>query len=414
MSTSNSKTKRVLPILFITLFLDMIGTGMIFPIIPILLTDPSSPSFLLHGTSTGMQYLIAGLLTGVFGLMQFIAAPILGELSDVYGRKKLLTIGVGVLAIAQLIFGFAIVIASIPLLFLSRAIAGLAAANFSIAQATVADVTEPKDRAKNFGLIGVAFGLGFIVGPLLGGWMLHLTGVASAPFWLAGALGVLNLISITLFMPETRATSKEAHNFHFLKGIRNIESAIRDKDARGVYGATFLFQLGFGFFTSFIGILLVTRFNFSAGAVGTFFGIVGVWVIVTQAFILRIVTRAFTEQKILSVSVLMLAVGIFMEGFAPNVPFLYTAIPLVALGVGLSNANFLALVSKSVSADKQGAALGISGSLSALAQGVAPLAAGLGAGFFGLQLPFVIGMLLALASWAALFVFGKHRVVTSQ
>jgi multidrug resistance protein len=410
---SGSKTKRVLPILFITLFLDMIGTGMVFPIIPVLLTDPSSPSFLLHGASTSMQFLVAGLLTGIFGLMQFIAAPILGELSDVYGRKKLLTIGVGVLAVAQLIFGFAIVIASIPLLFLSRAIAGLAAANFSIAQATVADVTEPKDRAKNFGLIGVAFGLGFIVGPLLGGWMLHLTGAASAPFWLAGALGILNLISITLLMPETHPTSKEAHTFHFLKGIRNIESAIRDKDARSVYGSTFLFQLGFGFFTSFMGILLVARFNFSAGAVGTFFGIVGVWVIVTQAFVLRIVSRAFTELKILKIAILMLAGGIIAEGFVPNVPLLYTAIPLVALGVGLSNANFLALISKSVSSDKQGAALGIGGSLNALAQGVAPLAAGLGAGFFGVQIPFVIGSFLALLSWATLFVFRKRRVVTS-
>lgn len=410
---SSPKEKRILPILFITLFLDMIGTGMVFPIIPILLTDPSSPSFLLHGMSTSMQFLIAGLLTGIFGLMQFIAAPILGELSDVYGRKKLLTIGVGVLAIAQLIFGFAIVIASVPLLFLSRAIAGLAAANFSIAQATVADVTEPKDRAKNFGLIGVAFGLGFIVGPLLGGWMLHLTGAASAPFWLAGALGILNLISITLLMPETHATSKEAHTFHFLKGVHNIRSAMRDKDARAVYGATFLFQLGFGFFTSFMGILLVARFGFSAGAVGTFFGVVGVWVILVQAFVLRIVSRAFTERKILMVSILLLAVGIFLEGFVTSVPFLYTAIPLVALGVGLSNANFLALVSKSVSADKQGAALGISGSLQALGQGVAPLAAGLGAGFFGVQMPFVIGAILALFSWSVLFVFARRRPVTS-
>ena len=407
------KTKRVLPILFVTLFLDMIGTGMVFPIIPILLTDSSSPAFLLHGASTSMQFLIAGLLTGVFGLMQFIAAPILGELSDVYGRKKLLTLGVGILAIAQLIFGFAIVVASIPLLFVSRAIAGLAAANFSIAQATVADVTEPKDRAKNFGLIGVAFGLGFIVGPLLGGWMLHLTGAASSPFWLAGALGVLNLISITLFMPETRTRTAEAHTFHFLKGLRNIESAIRDRDARGVYASNFLFQLGFGFFTSFIGIMLVSRFGFSAGAVGTFFGLVGVWIILTQAFVLRIVTRLFNERKILSISILMLAGGILFEGFAPNVPLLYVAMPIVALGVGLSNANFLALVSKSVSADKQGAALGISGSLQALAQGLAPLAAGIGAGFFGVQMPFVIGTLLALASWSTLFIFSRRRVVTS-
>jgi MFS family permease len=118
--------KKVLPILFLTLLLDMIGAGMIFPVIPIILTDASSPSFLLHGFSVSDQYIIAGLLTALFGIMQFFAAPILGELSDIFGRKKLLMLGVATLAVGQLFFGFAIVIASIPLLFFSRIMAGVA------------------------------------------------------------------------------------------------------------------------------------------------------------------------------------------------------------------------------------------------------------------------------------------------
>jgi DHA1 family tetracycline resistance protein-like MFS transporter len=163
----------------------MIGTGMVIPIIPILFTDPSSPSFMLPDTrSLAISY--CGLITALFGLMQFIASPILGELSDVYGRKRLLTLGVATLAIAQMLFGFGIGIASLALLLVSRAIAGLAGANFSIAQAAIADVSEPHERAKNFGLIGAAFGIGFILGPLLGGWIAHLTGHASSPFWFAG------------------------------------------------------------------------------------------------------------------------------------------------------------------------------------------------------------------------------------
>lgn len=405
--------KKVLPILFITLLIDMIGVGMIFPIIPIILTDSSSPSFILHGFSTGAQYLVAGLLTGIFGLMQFIAAPILGELSDIYGRKRLLALGVGVLAVAQLIFGFAIVIGSLPLLFLSRAVAGLSAANFSIAQAAIADVTEPKDRAKNFGLIGTAFGLGFIIGPILGGWILHLTNVVSAPFWLAGILGVLNLLSIYLFFPETRKTGAK-HALHILKGIRNIQSALRDVDARPVYLASFLLQLGFGFFTSFIGILLVSRFEFTAGGVGTFFGIVGIWIIFTQAVVLRIVTRLYSEKAILKVSLLLVSIGIFSYGFVPSVALLYLVTPFLAIGNGLSVANLSALVSKGVSADKQGAALGISGSLQALAQGTAPLVAGIGASALGLQTPFVVGMFLAFTAWMVLFgrVSKVRRVAT--
>ncbi|MES2135327.1 MAG: MFS transporter [Patescibacteria group bacterium] len=403
--------KNVLPILFVTLLLDMIGIGMIFPILPIILTDPSSPSFLLTGFGTSAQYLIAGLLTGIFGLMQFIAAPTLGELSDAYGRKRLLTFGVGVLAVSQLMFGFAIIIGSLPLLFLSRAVAGLAAANFSIAQAAIADVTEPKDRAKNFGLIGAAFGLGFIIGPILGGWILHLTGAASAPFWLAGGLGILNLMFISLFLPETRKATG-SHDFHFFKGVRNIQSAFKDVDTRPVYFSSFLLQLGFGFFTAFVGILLVSRFGFTAGAVGTFFGVVGIWIIFTQVAVLRIVTKLYSERKILRVSLILVAISIFAYGFVPSVMLLYCVIPLLAIGNGLSAANISALISKGVSGEKQGAALGIDGSLQALAQGVAPIVAGVGAGFFGLQMPFVVGMILALFAWATLFVFSKRPSVT--
>jgi multidrug resistance protein len=396
--------KKVLPILFLTLLLDMIGAGMIFPVIPIILTDASSPSFLLHGFSVSDQYIIAGLLTALFGIMQFFAAPILGELSDIFGRKKLLMLGVATLAVGQLFFGFAIVIASIPLLFFSRIIAGLAGANFSIAQASIADVTEPHDRAKNFGLIGAAFGLGFVLGPLLGGWIVHLSGLASAPFWLAGALGIVNVLVIYFMLPETKKTSAEVqHKFHLLKGITNIKQAFADKDARGFYGASFVMQLGFAFFTAFIGILLVSKFNFDAGGVGTFFGAVGAWVVVTQLVVLRVLTKKFNERAILRYSLLILAVGLAIYPFLPNEAYLYIAMPLVAIGNGLSVANLTALISKGVSAEKQGAALGINGSLMALAQGTAPVVAGIGSGVLGIASPFVVAGALVVLSWWMLF-----------
>jgi len=182
--TSQRRQTRVLWIIFGTLVLDMIGTGMVFPIIPILFTDPSSPSFILEGYSQSAQFAIAGLVTALFGLMQFIAAPILGELSDVYGRKKLLLIGVGVLAASQALFGFGIIMSSWTILLIARMIAGLAGANFSIAQATIADVSEPKDRAKNLGIIGAALGIGFILGPLLSGSIANATGTPRRPFGL--------------------------------------------------------------------------------------------------------------------------------------------------------------------------------------------------------------------------------------
>lgn len=400
--------KKTLGILFVTLLIDMIGIGMIIPILPIIFTDPTSPSFLLSGYTTGQQYLIAGLLTAIFGLMQFLGAPILGELSDVYGRKKLLTFGVGVLAFSQLLFGFGIEIGSLALLFFSRAIAGLAGANFSIAQASIADITDPKDRAKNFGLIGAAFGIGFILGPTLGGAIAHVFDSAAAPFWVASALGVLNVLSVSLFLPETNHHREDTHHFHWWKGIQNIMMAWRDLDARPVYLSSFLYASGFTFFTSFVGIMLVARFGLGESAIGTFFGVVGIWIVVTQLFILRFLTKHYNEKAILRVSLLVLAGTLALYPFVPSVFLLYALTPLLAIPNGLSMANMGALVSKSVSPKKQGAALGINGSLMALSGGIVPLLAGAVSGILGLQAPFFVGAFLVATAWLTLFVFLKR------
>ena len=386
----------------------MIGIGMIIPIIPIIFTDPSSPSFLLQGYSQAKQFFLAGLLTSLFGLMLFLTAPILGELSDVYGRKKLLLMGVGVLAFSQLLFGFGIEIRSLWLVFFSRAIAGLAGANFSIAQASIADVTEPKDRAKNFGLIGASFGIGIIIGPTLGGWIAHLANNAAAPFWLASILGVVNLISISLFLPETNKNREVSHNFHFLKGIHNILTAWKDKDARPIYLSSFLYMSGFSFYASFTAILLVNRFGLSETSVGTYFGITGAWIIFTQLFILRILSKKYSEHKILRVSMLLLAGAMALYPFLPSVLYIFALLPFLAIPNGLSQANMTAMVSKGVSSSKQGAALGINGSLMALSQGIVPLIAGF-SGSIGIAAPFLIGAFLISFSWMNLFVFSKRQ-----
>lgn len=397
-------TNRTLLVLFFTLMLDMVGTAMLIPILPVIFTDASSPAFILHGYSVTQQYFIAGLVTAIFGIMQFIAAPILGELSDMYGRKRLLTLGVATLAISQLIFGFGITVGALWLLLISRAIAGLAGANFSIAQAAIADVTKPEDRAKNFGLIGAAFGIGFILGPVLSGWIAGISGDPAAPFWLAGALGIINVAFISLMLPETRSVQKQEHGFHFLKGIQNIRAAWHDKDAFPVYLSNFLYLSGFTFFTSFVGIMLVHRFAFSEADIGTFFGVVGTCIVVTQLFILRIITKTYHERQIVRVTIPMVALVLLGYAFVPSAHFVYFLIPLMSIPQGLTMANMSALVSKSVSPEKQGAALGINGSLMALAQGIIPLFAGIVSGVLGLTIPFILGSMLMVWAWLNLFM----------
>lgn len=394
--------KKVLLVLFFTLLIDMIGAGMVIPIIPVLFTDPDSHSFLLAGYSVNMQYFIAGAITAVFGIMQFIAAPLLGELSDVFGRKRLLMLGVGVLAVAQMIFGFGITIGSLAVLFISRTIAGFAGANFSIAQAIIADVSKPEERAKNFGLIGAAFGIGFILGPLLGGWLAHLGGSA-APFWFSGILGILNLLFLFYMLPETHQNRRKTEHFHIFKGLQNIKQAFADKDAAPVYWMSFLYMSGFAFLTSFSGVLTVKKYTFSEAMLGTYFGAIGVWVVITQLFVLPLIMKKYRERQVLRFSLIALAVVVGVFPFMPNTIFQFLLIPFIAIPQGLSFAMIGALVSKSVSAEKQGAALGINGSLIALSQGLVPLLAGVASGTVGIIAPFIVGGLLVFSAWSILF-----------
>lgn len=394
---------KPLPILFFTLLLDTISIGILIPVLPAIFNDPTSSTFILHGYSTTAQYFIAGAIVAVFGLMQFIAAPILGELSDVYGRKRLLTLGVALLAISNLFFGFGIEVASLTVLFVSRIIAGLAGANFSIAQATIADVTSPENRAKNFGLIGAAFGIGFILGPLLGGFMASTFNHAAAPFWFAGILGIVNVLFISLFLPETRKVEKrEVERFNLLKGIDNIKVAMKDKEAGPVYLTSFLYMAGFAFFTSFVGILLSVQYGFTEAQIGTFFGIVGVCIVITQTLILPRVAKRYSERRILLYGFPVVALCILLYPFVNHPALLYILVPIMSVPQGLAFANISALISKNVGAGKQGAALGINGSLMALAQGIIPLLAGVGTGILGLRLPFVAGAVLVVVAWAVL------------
>ena len=393
--------KRILTILFVTLLLDAIGIGILIPVIPALFTDSAAPTFMLAGYSVGAQYFIAGLMTALFGIMQFLAAPLLGDLSDTYGRKKLLTVGVGVLAVAQLLFAAGIALMSLALLFVSRLVAGIAGANFSIVQATIADVTEPKHRARNFGLIGAAFGLGFILGPLIGGYIVALTGNPALPFLFAGCLGIVNLVFITLMLPETHHVRTVAAKFSLLKAFRNIKTAYLDVDARPLYTVSFLQMLGFGIYTSFSAVFLSYRYDFSEAAIGTYFAVVGVCIVLSQIFVVRFVSAHYSEQRALRVALPLLAFALFAQVFVFNVWLLYALVPLMAASMSVITTSLPALISKGVSAHRQGAALGINGSLQALSQGIAPLLGSGAAALLGIPVIFVLAGGLVIGAYLA-------------
>ena len=386
----------------------MIGIGMVIPIIPIIFTDPSSSSFLLTGFDQKYWYFMAGLATAVFGIMQFFTAPILGELSDVHGRKKLLFLGVSVLAFSQFIFGLGIVMKSLTLILVSRVIGGLAAANFSIAQASIADISTPANRAKNFGLIGAAFGIGFVVGPALSGYLAHFFDSAAAPFWIAGFLGLCNMVSVYLFLPETHTENRAvAKRFTPWKAIHNIRTAILDKEVSHIYRANFFYYTGFAFFTSFSGLYLVNKYGLGESQLGTYFAIIGICIILTQTVILRYVSTRKTPLQTLRISMILVAIFSAITPFLPMLSLQFLLIPFIAIPQGLSMANLGALLSMSVSKEKQGVSLGINGSLSALSQGLAPLLGGIISSKLSIASPFLLGALFTVYAWYIVINFKK-------
>ena len=200
--------KSRLTIVIFTLFLDALGYGILIPIVPLLLTDSNS-NFYLLGPEVSIKsgYILLGLITAIFPLMQFFSTSILGELSDKFGRKPILMYTLTGTFLSYALFAFGISIRNIPVLFIARAIAGITSGNLSVAQAAIADITKPEDRAKNFGLIGAAFGTGFIIGPFLGGKLSDPNLLPffnpTIPFYFASILALINSFSVRFNFSET-------------------------------------------------------------------------------------------------------------------------------------------------------------------------------------------------------------------
>jgi DHA1 family tetracycline resistance protein-like MFS transporter len=407
------KNRNVLIVVFITVFVDLLGFGILIPIIPQLLANPFSEFFVLpKGYTLDQGYILLGFLVGIFPLMQFIATPILGQLSDRYGRKKLLAFSLAGTSLSYVLFAYGIITKNLPLLFIARAFDGITGGNISVAQAAIADVTEPKDRARNFGLIGAAFGLGFIIGPYLGGKLADPTVVswfnAATPFWFAAILAALNTISVVLYFPETiKHYSKEA--IHWGQSIINIGKAFGERGLRIVFTTSFLYQAGFTFYTTFFSVYLISKFNFTLGNVGDFFAYVGLWIAITQAVVTRVVTKVLREDQILKFS--LIATGIFIiDYFVPKTPQgLLWITPGVAIFVGLSMANIPAIVSRSAGAKVQGQILGINASVQALAQAIPPMLSGFIAAKLTPSAPIVVSAVVIILSGIVFNVFYTFR-----
>ncbi|MCL5781963.1 MAG: MFS transporter, partial [Patescibacteria group bacterium] len=355
--------------------------------------------------------LFFGILIGVLPLAQFMAAPVLGGLSDIYGRKPVLAVSLAGTCISYLLFTFGILSRSLTILFVARILDGITGGNISVAQAAIADITPEKDRAKNFGLIGAAYGLGFITGPIIGGilsdnsifsWFGVLT-----PFLIAAALIALDIIAIFLIFPETNNPDQNGERPSWLTAFTHIKTAYSMDRLRGIFVTNFLFQAGFAFFGTFLSIYLIHRFGFGQKGIGIYLAYGGIWIAFMQGVVARYVSSRFNDISIIRWSLLVGSFSILAYYFPHSIIGLVLIVPIFALGNGLAMAHLPALVSRRSPANIQGEVLGINMSVQSLAQAIPPILSGFLSAELTPETPVYVAGIVIFISWVVFRVAVK-------
>lgn len=400
-----SKNKPILPTVFLTIFIDMLGIGILIPVFPMLVTHGSEFCITPANWTQGQSYIMSGWLLAVYPLLQFIFSPILGQLSDRYGRRKLLLISIAGTATSYALFAYAILSKNIYLLFISRMIDGISGGNIATAQAVIGDVSTPQHRARNFGMIGVSIGVGFVFGPFIGGILsspqIYHKFNAATPFWFTCVLSLLNCYLIFRNLPETvRNLSNNHTKVEFTRAVRNIIGLFHLGKLSSIIPVLFLFNFGFTFFTSFWGIVLVTKFDYNQSGVGYFFAYLGIMIIFAQGGVVRRISGKVNEIQILKIALFLTGFCLLMYYLVPlhAKNYIYLITPFLALGTALVKSFSSALITRIAAENKLGEAMGINSSASALAQALPALLAGYVA-YFHPELSILVGAIVALSAW---------------
>jgi len=392
--------------LFFTVFLDLLGLGIVIPIFAPLFLDPVGGLFSFQ-TGLSTRTMLLGFLLAVYPLAQFFGAPFLGALSDRFGRKKILQLSLLGTLFGYLLLAAGILLKSLPLLFIARAIDGFTGGNISIAQSSISDLSDEKSRTRNFGFIGMAFGLGFIIGPFIGGKLADPTILSwfnyATPFWFAAILAGINLVLVQLRFRETLHSRRETH-LNLLTGFRNNGRALSLPNARTMFLVVFLLAFGFNFFTQFFQVFLIQKFQFTQSQIGDLFAYIGLWIAVTQGLINRPLSRRLEPQQILSFSALLLAVALPLLLLPSQSSFLFFLLPLVAIFQGLTQPSSLSIVSGLCDEKAQGQILGINQSFQSLAQAIPPIIAGFIVSL-DQNLPILVAGVSVLAAWVLFLVY---------
>ena len=393
------RTSR-LAILFGTVLVDMIGFGIVLPLLP------------YYAESFGASPFEVTLLVASFSAMQFIAVPLWGRLSDQLGRRPFIVLGLFASAVSYLIFGLA---GSLATLFVSRIAAGAAGGTISVAQAYVADATGPEDRAHGMGMLGAASGLGVLIGPAIGGYFSQF-GYA-VPGFIAAALCAVNGVAAVFFLPESRrrpagrkaAGPAESQAASFGRWLRTLTSF-----PFGLLLAVyFLAIMSFTAMTSVLALFAERALAMDALDMGIVFSTAGGTTVVVRGLIVGWLARRFGERRIVQAGTVVLAVTLSIIPFIPSPGLMFALVPFWALATGLTFPSLASLVSQETDTESQGAMLGGQQVVGGIGRVLGPLWAGAIFEAVGIGTPFLVGAgLVAVAAALALRLpAAAHRSV---
>ncbi|MCE9645641.1 MAG: MFS transporter [Chloroflexi bacterium] len=367
--------------IFITVFVDLLGYGIMLPLLPFYVQAQ-------HGGAA-----IAGALSSLYASAQLFAGPVLGALSDRFGRRPVLLICLLGTSFGYLMLGLA---DSLPLIFLAVLVDGLTGANLTTANAYIADVTTPENRARGIGMIGAAFGLGLMAGPALGG-LLSRYGL-SVPAFTASVIALCNVIFGFFVLPESlplqrREIKPVSQMFNWGRQFTNL---FRQANIQKFLIALFLLNLAFAGLQSNFPLYSNYRFHWNPSQNSIFYLYVGVCAVLVQGFLFGKLQPVFGERKLTLAGLTCMAVGLSFMAFAREAWMLYPSVTIIALGTGMSIPSLTALVSFRVSESEQGRLMGGTQTLLSLTAILGPSLAGLTFEWIAFSAPYWLGSLFSL------------------
>jgi len=389
------RKKSALSLIFLTVFIDLLGFGILIPILPTF----AKLELLVDETAIGV-------VVAVYSFVQFLFNPILGKLSDKYGRKPIIVISLFINAIGYVLFAFT---TSFIILLVARIVAGIGGSSISVAQAYIADVTTKENRAKGMGVIGAAFGLGFVFGPLMGGFLASygymVTGFASATF------SILAFIVTIALLPESNVNRKTpAETKRKLIDIDALKNVFAIPERAMLIFLFFVLTFSFANIYGTFALLGLQVYGFSDMQNGFMFGIIGLTSAIVQGGLIGRISKVVSKKNILKFGSFFIMASLALIPYGETFLGLAIICIFLSIGTGLFQPTVLSLISEVTPEDEQGVTLGVNQSVSAMARVLGPLWGGFAFEFLGYPFPFLTGAAFTLIIFIATVFYIPKRL----